>query len=292
MDTCLQRDPSRFFWWDLGFKENDDMRRVRAACESEWKSFSTERIASWLAYTVLSFICVYIIFRFQRRLTADRRHRKLVSSDDHSDQWSDDDNTANEKQNSAGNITYHENQESGNKKSDFSNMMHRQRQKLFDEIAKHPEVYTPPPMPPSNSENNNGEQSESWNRYKGSGNGGGNNDSVTLQDDEEMIERQKRLDQLSSERIDYEMYRSDEASNFANKQKPDEVEHGQDNDDNQQWTTVSGASVRKRPKSGRWANITDNKNMYKPLASATPHNEDDSEYEDTVDQQLMDPGHD
>lgn len=151
-------------------------------------------------------------------------------------------------------ITYHD--EELPEDAEFSATMHQQRQKLFDEIAKRkrakkslnrrsltnndasnrnsvivhpldlaqdPEAYQPPPMPPVDG-------SESWNRY----------DDPQLNEDQEAIDRQKRVDALSAERLEYEMYRSAPSSRKNSIHTLTEV-------------IKQDASRRKRPKSARWS---------------------------------------
>lgn len=188
--------------------------------------------------------------------------------------------------------------------------MYQQRQRLFDEIAKRkkarkslnrksitsnpnrnsvlvvhpldlsqdPESYTPPPMPPVEP----GKEETSWNRY--------NEEESTLREDEEAIERQKRLNALSAERMEYEMYRSDEVSSTASSvvHKPNELEDDDDSNDGD--AALVKKSHRKRPTSGRWSQVYADNSVYKPLATLNQTNEEEEEQEeDHENQQLMDP---
>lgn len=191
--------------------------------------------------------------------------------------------------------------------------MYQQRQRLFDEIAKRkkarkslnrksiasnpnrnsvlvvhpldlsqdPESYTPPPMPPVEP----GRDETSWNRY--------NEEESAMREDEEAIERQKRLNALSAERMEYEMYRSDEASSTTSSviRKPNELDG--DNDDEGHMdgdSSFTKVSHRKRPKSGRWSQVYADNNVYKPLATLNQANEEEEEQEeDHENQQLMGP---
>jgi hypothetical protein len=54
MNSCLQRDPSRLFWWSLGFEDTSEMKQIYGNCQNQWVTFATERIASYLLYSILS----------------------------------------------------------------------------------------------------------------------------------------------------------------------------------------------------------------------------------------------
>jgi hypothetical protein len=54
MDTCLQRQPHRFFWWSMGYEDSEEMKQIYLACSKQWYNFATERIVSWVLYTALS----------------------------------------------------------------------------------------------------------------------------------------------------------------------------------------------------------------------------------------------
>lgn len=54
MDSCLQRQPNRYFWWSLGYEDNEEMKKIYANCSGQWYSFVTERLASWIVYTAFS----------------------------------------------------------------------------------------------------------------------------------------------------------------------------------------------------------------------------------------------
>lgn len=155
--------------------------------------------------------------------------------------------------------------------SELSANMYQQRQKLFDEIAKRkrarsnlnrrpiisnpseeaitvvhpldlaqdPEVYEPPPMPPVDVDAN-----ESWNRY---------NDEL-LKEEQEALERQKRVDSLSTERLEYEMFRSRQSSRSQETSASEVVR--------------KEASRRKRPSTARWsACFSDTSTELQPLTS-------------------------
>lgn len=151
--------------------------------------------------------------------------------------------------------------------------MYQQRQKLFDEIAKRkrarsnlnrksiasntsrdsvlgvhpldlaqdPDVYRPPPMPPADT-------SESWNRY---------NDEL-LKEDQEAIERQKRVDALSTERLEYEMYRTSGTQQQQQQQQQTETTSE---------VIEKGASRRKRPSTSRWSACYPNIQGLQPLTT-------------------------
>ncbi|GAA5795041.1 hypothetical protein HPULCUR_000392 [Helicostylum pulchrum] len=270
MDSCLQRQPTRFFWWSLGYEETDEMKKIFSACSSQWISFTTERFASWVAYSVVSGIA---------RVDGD---------------WSDDDSyITNEKRKkgSTEKVTYYHEEFPTSKPSDreFSASMYQQRQKLFDEIAKRkrartnlnrksiasntsrdsvlvvhpldlaqdPDVYRPPPMPPADT-------SESWNRY---------NDEL-LKEDQEAIERQKRVDALSTERLEYEMYRTSGTQQQHIETTSEVIE--------------MGASRRKRPSTSRWSVCYPNMQGLQPLASTEHPVQEEEEEEEEEQQQLVD----
>lgn len=54
MNSCLQRDPSRLFWWSLGYEDTTEMKQIYANCENQWATFATERIVSYVLYSIIS----------------------------------------------------------------------------------------------------------------------------------------------------------------------------------------------------------------------------------------------
>jgi hypothetical protein len=54
MDSCLQRQPTRYFWWSLGFEDNQEMSKIYTTCSSQWNSFAIERGVSWIVYSLVS----------------------------------------------------------------------------------------------------------------------------------------------------------------------------------------------------------------------------------------------
>ncbi|KAK4509439.1 uncharacterized protein ATC70_007791 [Mucor velutinosus] len=334
MNSCLQRDPSRLFWWSLGFEDTTEMKQIYANCQSQWATFATERIVSYVLYSILSSVCAFFVVSYQRQMIErDRQAKGVIAS--HSDSgWSDDeDDGYSERRKLRGHsITYHDASfpSSPNEKtkaasttspantapstpdngtaSVLSADMYQQRQRLFDEIAKRkkarknlkrksitsnptrssvlvvhpldlsqdPEAYTPPPMPSAEP----GKEEPSWNRY--------NEKESTIREDEEAIERQKRLNALSAERMEYEMYRSDEVSSTSSSvvHKPHEL----DDDDDEGDAAVAKKSHRKRPTSGRWSQVYADNSVSKPLTTLNQANEEEEEQEeDHENQQLMDP---
>lgn len=194
-----------------------------------------------------------MVVKYQQYVTYQRNRAQGIVKEN--GEWSDEEghNDFQEKK-PAQVITYHD--EELPEDAEFSATMHQQRQKLFDEIAKRkrarknlnrrsltstdgssrnsvivhpldlaqdPEAYQPPPMPPVDG-------SESWNRY----------DDPQLNEDQEAIDRQKRVDALSAERLEYEMYRSAPSSRKNSVHTLTEV-------------IKHDASRRKRPKSARWS---------------------------------------
>ncbi|KAI7877320.1 uncharacterized protein EV154DRAFT_406531, partial [Mucor mucedo] len=232
LDSCLQRQPTRLFWWSLGYDDNEEIKKIYMACSTQWISFATERFVSWIVYSFISFLCLYFVVRYQRYITHQRNKAQGVVTGATDGDWSDDGDdysTFVEKKKQDGStdkVTYYHEEFPTTKSEDseLSANMHQQRQKLFDVIAKrkrarsslnrrptignpseetvnvvHPldlaqdlDDYEPPPMPPAE------DTSESWNRY---------NDEL-LKEEQEALERQKRVDSLSTERLEYEMYRS------------------------------------------------------------------------------------
>lgn len=188
--------------------------------------------------------------------------------------------------------------------------MYQQRQRLFDEIAKRkkarkslkrksiisnpsrnsvlvvhpldlsqdPDSYTPPPMPPAEPQ----KEEASWTRY--------NEDENAIREDEEALERQKRLNALSAERMEYEMYRSDEVSSTASGSVHIHDDDDEDEGDDAE-TALVKKSHRKRPKSGRWSQVYADNNVHKPLATLNQFNEEEEEEqeEDDKNEQLMNP---
>ncbi|KAG2202980.1 hypothetical protein INT46_009097 [Mucor plumbeus] len=330
MNSCLQRDPSRLFWWSLGFEDTSEMKQIYGNCQNQWVTFATERIASYLLYSILSSICAFFIVRYQRRLTFEHNQAKGIITSNQTSGWSDDEeDSGTEKKNlRSQSITYHDASfpSSPNEKSKaviatsetaesapddgtssvLSADMYQQRQRLFDEIAKRkkarksfkrksitsnpsrssvlvvhpldlsqdPESYTPPPMPPAEPQ----KEEASWNRY--------NEDESAIREDEEALERQKRLNALSAERMEYEMYRSDEVSSTTSSSV---YIHDEEDDDAE--TALVKTSHRKRPKSGRWSQVYADNNVHKPLTTLNQSKEEEEEdqEEDNENEQLMNP---
>jgi hypothetical protein len=194
----------------------------------------------------------------------------------------------------SGVVTYH-NEEfpitEGDKEDSktFTTNMHQQRQRLYEEITKRkkakkninrksiaknpnrnsilvvhpldlsrdPESYEPPPMPsPPKDEEQEEEGKTSWNRY-----------DTTIDKDEMDIEREKKLKSLSAERMDYEMYRSNDAEPSTGSAKAKGGKRRK--------------SHRKRPKSGRWSAVyPDEMNPLTAIQqSETPETEEEDEEE-------------
>lgn len=185
-------------------------------------------------------------------------------------------------------VTYHDEEFPATDDS-VSASMHQQRQKLYEEITKRkrakknlnrksiaqnpnrssilvvhpldlsrdPESYEPPAMPSPPEKDEKVNEEKSWNRYES-----------TIDEDEKDIEREKKLKALSSERMDYEAY----CSNEPNDEKKPLV-----TDDNEQ--DEKHVSHRKRPQSGRWSAVYPE--HVNPLAAIqqneTPESEDDEE---------------
>lgn len=235
----------------------------------------------------------------------------LIASNQ-ADGWSDDndsDEMNEKKKGRVSSITYHDVEFPSTEetaKNGISASMYQQRQRLFDEIAKRkkarknlnrkpiashhpnrnsalvihpldlsqdPEAYQPPSLP-----SEQGDDEESWNRY--------NKVVNTLKEDEEAIARQKKLNALSAERMEYEMYRSDEQGHLL------KGEQSRDEDDDSydtasETSSSGGTSHRKRPKSGRWSTVYADNNLLKPLTSISQQEEEDEE--DDENQKLMDP---
>ncbi|CAO0800465.1 unnamed protein product [Mucor circinelloides] len=335
MNSCLQRDPSRLFWWSLGYEDTTEMKQIYANCENQWATFATERIVSYVLYSIISSACVFFIVSYQRQMIYRDKQAKGIITSHSASGWSDDeDDDYSEKKKLRGqSITYHDASfpSSPNEKSKAASTtstaastpdtetasvlsadMYQQRQRLFDEIAKRkkarknlnrksiisnpnrnsvlvvhpldlsqdPELYTPPPMPPVEP----GRDETSWNRY--------NEEGSTIREDEEALERQKRLNALSAERMEYEMYRSDEVSSTASSSihKSNELDGDDDEGHTDDDSTFVKKSHRKRPKSGRWSQVYADNNVYKPLATLNQANEEEEEQEeDHENQQLMNP---
>lgn len=255
-------------------------------------------------------MCTFFVVCYQRSRSFQYKQAKSTIASNQASGWSDDDDddregNSNEKKDMrSDSITYHDvhfplspvekptidDKKENEAASALSAEMYQQRQRLFDEIAKRkkarknlnrksivsnpnrnsvlaihpldlsqdPEVYAPPPMPTTET----GEEEASWNRYK---------------EDEEAIERQKRLDALSTERMEYEMYRSDEASSIAlsNVHKFDQDQHG-----------FVQSSYRKESQSDQWSQAY----AHRPVSILKQTNEkDEQQQEDHENQKLMNP---
>jgi hypothetical protein len=57
MNNCMQRQPYRFFWWSENYEENEQFKGIFDKCTHQWSNFSTERLVSWVVYTVVS-VCI------------------------------------------------------------------------------------------------------------------------------------------------------------------------------------------------------------------------------------------
>lgn len=64
LDTCLQRQPSRYFWWSMGYEDNQEMEQIYELCSSQWNRFATERLISWIAYSFFTVSQRIIIIPF------------------------------------------------------------------------------------------------------------------------------------------------------------------------------------------------------------------------------------
>lgn len=73
MNSCLQRDPSRLFWWSLGFDDTKEMKQIYGNCQNQWVTFATERIASYLLYSILS-VSIFSIDWYHLCIYKDRIH--------------------------------------------------------------------------------------------------------------------------------------------------------------------------------------------------------------------------
>ena len=220
------------------------------------------------------------MIRYQQYIS--RQYRKAQGMMSNGGEWSDDEGEKDTSDKKAVVTTYHD-QEFPPVDSDLSANMYQQRQKLFDEIAKRkrarksmnrksivsnasrdtvpvvhpldlaqdPEVYCPPPMPPS-------DRSDSWNRY----------DDAKLKEDQEAIDRQKRVDALSTERLEYENYRSSEpSSRRSSVQDVSEI-------------VKREATRRKRPKSSRWSTCYSDSSSTSNKARRLSLTHEDDEEED------------
>lgn len=224
-----------------------------------------------------------------------QRNRVQGAMADNNDEWSDEEGYSNlmeKKHHSAPQVmTYHDEEFPSTDDSELSITMYQQRQKLFDEIAKRkrarknlnrkslmtnsdrnsvivvhpldlaqdPEVYQPPPMPPA-------EGSESWNRY----------DDSALKEDQEALDRQKRVDALSTERLEYEMYRNEPSSNASSVHELSEA-------------VQKDTSRRKRPKSARWSvSYSDTSSSSHTLRRLSSTHEGDEEEHQQHDSPLQD----
>jgi hypothetical protein len=60
MNTCLQRQATRYFWWPNGQNITDPAKQqVLEFCSAQWNSFAVEKLVSWAVYSLVS---VYLFF--------------------------------------------------------------------------------------------------------------------------------------------------------------------------------------------------------------------------------------
>lgn len=244
-----------------------------------------------------------------------KQAKGLIASNQTGD-WSDDDDDMmdEKKKGRVSSVTYHDVEFPSNESTTNNGLtanMYQQRQRLFDEIAKRkrarenldrkpaasnsnrnsamvvhpldlsqdPGSYQPLSSPPPEQ----GNDEDSWNRYHKVVN--------TLKEEEEAIERQKKLNALSAERMEYEMYRSDEHSSSGNpnhyvKEQADD-EEDEYHDSVAEPSPLAGTSHRKRPKTGHWSTVYGDNNILKPMTSINQQKEEDDE--DDENQKLMNP---
>ncbi|KAI9340102.1 hypothetical protein BD770DRAFT_431438 [Pilaira anomala] len=290
MDSCLQRQPTRYFWWSLGFENSKEMKEIYQTCSSQWTRFATERFVSWIVYSIISYISLYFVVKYQSCMKEEYSKAQSIASGDRD--WSDDDTYIHGENDSKEKMSYyHEEFPNKANERELSAEMYQQRQKIYDAIAKRkransnlkrhslasnsnrdsilgihpldlsqdPEVYRPPPMPPVDTE-----ATESWNRY---------NDGL-LKEEQEAIERQKKVDALSTERLEYEMYRAHKPQNEPSGNTIEEVE--------------KGASKRRRPSKMVWsaydsdrsATDSDSKYQSQKIKEVVKEEEEEEEEED------------
>ncbi|KAG0760149.1 hypothetical protein G6F57_008669 [Rhizopus arrhizus] len=241
MNNCMQRQPYRFFWWSENYEENEQFKGIFDKCTHQWSNFSTERLVSWVVYTVVSGLVLAIVIIHKNHIPTEHQEARGYIVGDQEGEW-----TSNEKPtNDAALYQEHYPPSYGDEeKEPMDYGMRQQRQKLYDEIEKrqrakknfnrksvisntsssepaavsvvHPldltkglGAYQIPPVPPN-------ERRELWNRYEG---------TSIPEEDYRALQHQKRFDSHSSERMEYELYKSNGSeirrrhSNFMEKRR-------------------------------------------------------------------------
>ncbi|KAF7727963.1 hypothetical protein EC973_006851 [Apophysomyces ossiformis] len=125
MDGCLQRQPSRLFWWSLGYEENEEMKQIYKTCSSTWGKFALERIVSWVLVTIISVLALWAVQRYYRQLkrAADTEIGEILGNVDVPDKRASPPPAYTPASYQA-------------EKDTLEKEMYQQRQKLYDEIAK------------------------------------------------------------------------------------------------------------------------------------------------------------
>ncbi|CEG74818.1 hypothetical protein RMATCC62417_09963 [Rhizopus microsporus] len=265
MNNCMQRQPYPFFWWAANYEENQEFKQIFDKCMHQWSQFSSERLISWIVYSAASGLVLAAVIIHKRHISDEYQKARGYIVSDQEGEWASEEKPTNE---GAIRLDRSPPPYGGDEEKEMMDVsMHQQRQKLYDEIAKRkrakknlnrksvisnssdpasvsvvhpldltkdPGIYQPPPMPPKDSQ-------ESWNRYEGTSVG---------DDERQELERQRRFNSHTSERLEYELFKSHEPqahrrhSSFGEKRRSSRRKGSR-----------FGSSQRHRPVSLRWSSV-------------------------------------
>ncbi|KAG1376066.1 hypothetical protein G6F61_007920 [Rhizopus arrhizus] len=274
MNNCIQRQPYRFFWWSENYAENERFKETFDHCYNQWTQFSTERLVSWVVYSVASGLILTVVILHKLRISNEYKQARGYIVSNQEGEWLPTEKPTNDS--TIPPPPY------GDEISKEMADMHQQRQKLYEEIDKrkrarkslnrrstisnadviHPldlskkDAYQPPPMPSK-------DRRESWNRYEG-------------HSQEDPV--RNRLDSLTSERLDYELYKSNEPqvrrrhSSFGERKRRMSTRR----------RSRLGDSQRKQ--SARWSNAYNDK---MPLIASSNDVEEENDDEKEENERLM-----
>ncbi|KAI8876986.1 hypothetical protein K501DRAFT_278894 [Backusella circina FSU 941] len=273
MNTCLQRQKSRFFWWSSSEDITDPvMEQVLEVCTAQWNSFAIEKVVSWAVYSLVSLLCFCVIWKYHHRFNSEYLlARSLVEPPN---PCKGDEMT--EKQLLEQSLIA-----GSSAPNSFASDMYQQRQKLYDEISKRRRarkninrrsVYIGS-VPASNRLSTihplDFSQTEQIAEPAPTLAGSDKFHSVYMEKDdpatwypendptpqkEKDVEREKRLEAFSTERMEYEMYRSDQESRKGS------VSSGSlsGRPTRKDRPEITGQSRRIRPKVNRWSTVYHN----------------------------------
>ncbi|KAI9281161.1 hypothetical protein BY458DRAFT_469534 [Sporodiniella umbellata] len=127
MNNCLQRQPYRFFWWSANYTENEQFKQIYDQCFQRWSEFSNERLISWVVYSFASVVALALVIFHKIRTWDEYNAARGYVESNQEEEWSSDKKPAKASSTTApppyGGETVEEN-------------MHQQRQRLYNEIDK------------------------------------------------------------------------------------------------------------------------------------------------------------